>query len=52
VPGQPRIYTAGEKAHVNAQRVRDEGVELPRGVQAALASLRNELKVEHRDLGF
>jgi LDH2 family malate/lactate/ureidoglycolate dehydrogenase len=52
VPGQHRIYTAGEKAHANAQRVRDEGVELPRGVQAALASLRNELKVEHHDLGF
>jgi LDH2 family malate/lactate/ureidoglycolate dehydrogenase len=52
VPGQPRIYTAGEKAHANARRVRDEGVELPRGVQAALAGLRSELNVEHHDLGF
>jgi hypothetical protein len=28
------------------------GVELPRGVQAALARLRDELKVEGHELGF
>ena len=28
VPGQPRIYTAGEKEYFNTQRVRTEGVEI------------------------
>jgi LDH2 family malate/lactate/ureidoglycolate dehydrogenase len=51
-PGQPRIYTAGEKAHAHAHRVRAEGVELPPGVRAALVSLREQLQVRGNDLGF
>ena len=52
VPGQPRIYTAGEKAYAHSLRVRAEGVELPAGVQVALASLREQLHIEGHDLGF
>jgi LDH2 family malate/lactate/ureidoglycolate dehydrogenase len=51
-PGQPRIYTAGEKAHAHSQRVRAEGVELPAGVQTGLAGLRDQLRVQGHDLGF
>ena len=51
-PGQGRIYTAGEKAHAHSQRVLAAGVELPLGVRAALASLREQLQVQGHDLGF
>jgi LDH2 family malate/lactate/ureidoglycolate dehydrogenase len=51
-PDQDRIYTAGEKAHANTQRVRAEGVEIAPGVQAALQSLQKELNVTGHDLGF
>ena len=51
-PGQPRIYTAGEKEYYNTQRVQAEGVEITPGVQKALKTLGKELGVSHSDLGF
>jgi L-2-hydroxycarboxylate dehydrogenase (NAD+) len=51
-PGQPRIYTAGEKEYYSTQRIRAEGVEITPGVQKALASLGEELKITTADLGF
>jgi LDH2 family malate/lactate/ureidoglycolate dehydrogenase len=51
-PGQPRIYTAGEKEYYNTQRVRAEGVEITPGVQKALQTLRQELNLSGHDLGF
>jgi LDH2 family malate/lactate/ureidoglycolate dehydrogenase len=52
VPGQPRIYTAGEKEYYNAQGVRANGVEIAPGVQRALKSLSEELHISAEDLGF
>jgi L-2-hydroxycarboxylate dehydrogenase (NAD+) len=52
VPGQPRIYTAGEKEYYNTQRVQAEGVEITPGVQEALNALRQELNLIGHDLGF
>jgi L-2-hydroxycarboxylate dehydrogenase (NAD+) len=51
-PGEKRIYTAGEKAHIIAERVMREGVEIPPGLQKSLNALRQELKVTGHDLGF
>lgn len=51
-PGQPRIYTAGEKEYYNAQRVRESGVEIAPGVQKALKSLCEELGISADGLGF
>jgi len=51
-PGQSRIYTAGEKEYYNTQRVNSEGVEIPPGVQKALQSLKEELKLSKIELGF
>jgi L-2-hydroxycarboxylate dehydrogenase (NAD+) len=51
-PGQPRIYTAGEKEYYTTQRVKAEGVDIPPGVQKALQALREELRVTGHDLGF
>jgi L-2-hydroxycarboxylate dehydrogenase (NAD+) len=51
-PGQPRIYTAGEKEYYSTQRIQAEGVEIPPGVQKALESLAKELKIPSADLGF
>jgi len=39
VPGQSRIYTAGEKEYYNTQRVQAEGVEITPGVQKGLRAL-------------
>ncbi|MBI5952339.1 MAG: Ldh family oxidoreductase [Chloroflexi bacterium] len=52
VPGQSRIYTAGEKEYYNTQRVQSEGVEITPGVQKALQALQQELKLAGHDLGF
>ena len=51
-PGQSRIYTAGEKEYYNTQRVQEEGVEIPPGVQKGLQALKSELKLSQIDLGF
>ncbi len=51
-PGEERIYTAGEKAFANTQRVLAEGVEIAPGVQRALLLLRDELGLQSVDLGF
>jgi L-2-hydroxycarboxylate dehydrogenase (NAD+) len=50
--GEPRIYTAGEKAHAVAARVAAEGVEIPPGLQRSLDELRTELGLGSHDLGF
>ena len=52
VPGQPKIYTAGEKEYFNTQRVQTEGVEITPGVQKALQTLQQELNLSGHDLGF
>ncbi len=52
VPGQPRIYTAGEKEYYNAQKAREHGVEVAPGVQKALKSLCEEFGLSQHDLGF
>jgi LDH2 family malate/lactate/ureidoglycolate dehydrogenase len=51
-PGEEQIYTAGEKAYANTQRVLAEGVEIAPGVQRALLKLRDELGLQAVDLGF
>jgi len=51
-PGQPRIYTAGEKEYYSTQRIQAEGVEIPPGVKKALQVLGKELGVSHSELGF
>jgi L-2-hydroxycarboxylate dehydrogenase (NAD+) len=51
-PGDERIYTAGEKANMIAERVMRQGVEIPPGLQKNLNSLRTELKLSGHDLGF
>jgi L-2-hydroxycarboxylate dehydrogenase (NAD+) len=51
-PGQPRIYTAGEKEYYSARRIQSEGVEIPPSVQKALQTLGKELGVSHSELGF
>lgn len=51
-PGQPRIYTAGEKEYYSTQRVRAEGVEIAPGVQKALRILQQELNLTDCSLGF
>jgi LDH2 family malate/lactate/ureidoglycolate dehydrogenase len=52
VPGQPRIYTAGEKEYYHAQQVQENGVELAPGVQKALKTLCQELKISPDGLDF
>ena len=52
VPGQARVYTAGEKEYDNTQRILAEGVEITPGVQKALNTLRQELDLTGHDLGF
>ncbi len=52
VPGQSRIYTAGEKEYYNEQRVREYGVEIVPGVQKALKLLCEEYNLPRHDLGF
>lgn len=51
-PGQPRIFTAGEKEYYNTQRVQSEGVEIPVEVQKSLQALQKELDLSKIDLGF
>jgi LDH2 family malate/lactate/ureidoglycolate dehydrogenase len=51
-PGQPRVYTAGEKEYYHALRVQTEGVEIAPGVQKALRALRQELNLSEHDLDF
>jgi len=51
-PGHGRIYTAGEKEYLSAQRVQAEGVEMPPGVQKALKTLQKELNLARTALPF
>ena len=52
VPGEERIYSAGEKAHGTAARVMVEGVEIPPVLQRSLSRLCTELNIENHGLGF
>jgi LDH2 family malate/lactate/ureidoglycolate dehydrogenase len=45
VPGQERIFTAGEKEYYNSLRVQAEGVELPPAVQKGLVALKQQLSL-------
>ncbi len=51
-PGEHKIYTAGEKAHNNEMRARQEGVRIPPSVQKALNALCTELNIKGHKLGF
>jgi L-2-hydroxycarboxylate dehydrogenase (NAD+) len=51
-PGQPRIYTAGEKEYEAEQRVRRDGIEVNSGLQKELKFLQEELGLTQYDLGF
>ncbi len=51
-PGQPRIYTAGEKEHLIWQERRDRGVPVNRPVQLELLELQRELGLTHLTLPF
>jgi LDH2 family malate/lactate/ureidoglycolate dehydrogenase len=52
VPGQLRIFTAGEKEYYHTQQVRENGVEIAPGVQKALKILCEDLNISEDDLGF
>jgi LDH2 family malate/lactate/ureidoglycolate dehydrogenase len=52
LPGQDRIYTAGEKEYYHSLFVQTEGIEVAPGVQKALKSLQAELNLLEIDLGF
>ncbi len=52
MPGQERIFTAGEKEFYSTQRVQAEGVEITPGIQKALLALQDELNLPGYDLGF
>jgi LDH2 family malate/lactate/ureidoglycolate dehydrogenase len=52
MPGQERIFTAGEKEYYTAQHVQAKGVEITPGVQKALRGLQGELNLLEHDLGF
>jgi len=51
-PGQPRIYTAGEKEYENEQRVRREGVPVVPNLQKDLKFLQKELNLPKYDFPF
>jgi LDH2 family malate/lactate/ureidoglycolate dehydrogenase len=46
VPGQSRIFTAGEKEYYNTQKVMQAGVEITPGVRKALHSLQQEFNLQ------
>jgi L-2-hydroxycarboxylate dehydrogenase (NAD+) len=52
VPGEERIFTAGEKSYYNKIRAMQEGVRIGPSIQRALNALRAELNVTGHDLGF
>jgi LDH2 family malate/lactate/ureidoglycolate dehydrogenase len=52
MPGQERIYTAGEKEYEHTLQVQAEGVEIAPGVQKALKALQAELQFPAVDMGF
>jgi L-2-hydroxycarboxylate dehydrogenase (NAD+) len=51
-PGEPRIYTAGEKGHQNTQSACRDGVEITPGLQRELNLLCAELGITGYELGF
>jgi LDH2 family malate/lactate/ureidoglycolate dehydrogenase len=52
MPGQERIYSAGEKEYYNTQRVQAEGVEITPGVKKALQTLQKDINLTGHNLGF
>jgi LDH2 family malate/lactate/ureidoglycolate dehydrogenase len=42
-PGQPRIYTAGEKEYEACLKAEKEGIKLPQGVRDEMSAMRDEL---------
>lgn len=52
VPGQSRIYTAGEKEYYSTQRANEQGIEISPGVQKALRTLCQELNIPANQLNF
>ena len=51
-PGQPRIFTAGEKEYENEKRVRKEGVAVVPNLQEELKFLQKELNLTQYDFPF
>ena len=47
VPGEPRIYTAGEKEHLTSLEREEKGVPVTPGVQAELIAIRNEQELDY-----
>jgi len=45
IPGEPRIYTAGEKEYEHALRAHEHGIEIPPALQRALVTLCEQLKL-------
>ena len=52
VPGQHRIYTAGEKEYYNEQNALENGVEIAPGVQKVLKTLSQDLNLSWNDLAI
>ena len=48
MPGEPRIYTAGEKEHLAWLERKDKGVPLNRSLQLEILEMRDELGLETR----
>ena len=47
-PGEPRIYTAGEKEYLTSLERNIKGAPVTPGVQSELAKIRDEQKLDHR----
>lgn len=52
IPGQPRIFTAGEKEYYSTERVHSTGVDITPGVRKSLLLLAEELNLPTNALGF
>jgi len=52
MPGQERIYTAGEKEYLVGLERKDKGVPVNHSVQQELLQMQQELKLPQYDLGF
>jgi L-2-hydroxycarboxylate dehydrogenase (NAD+) len=51
-PGQPRIYTAGEKEFENEKITRRDGIPIVPNLQKEIVFLQKELNLMHYDFGF
>jgi len=48
VPGEPRIYTAGEKEYLTSLEREKKGVPVTPGVQIELIAIRDEMGLDYR----